>query len=155
MDNTKHISLPELDFDDCSADNCIRLEFTENILIDNVDDTIEKMEQLIDASIQFMLDDFGTGYSSLSYLHKLPIHTIKIDKSFVTGFNSGNNANRVIVDAMIAITERMELNCIIEGVETEDDASYFISKGVHAMQGFYYYRPLAEADFLALLSGPG
>ena len=133
----------------------IRLEFTENILIDNVGDTISKMEQLTDANIQFMLDDFGTGYSSLSYLHKLPIRTIKIDKSFVTGFNTKSYANRVIVDAMIAMTERMDLNCIIEGVETQDDASYFISKGVHAMQGYHYYRPLTEAVFLALLSRPG
>jgi diguanylate cyclase len=131
----------------------IRLEFTENILIDNINDAISKMEQLTDANILFMLDDFGTGYSSLSYLHKLPIRTIKIDKSFVTGFNTKSYANRVIVDAMIAMAERMELNCIIEGVETQDDANYFISKGVHAMQGYHYYRPLAEADFLALLNG--
>jgi diguanylate cyclase len=53
------------------------------------------------------------------------------------------------------MTERMDLNCIIEGVETADDASYFISKGVHAMQGYHYYRPLAEAEFLELLNGPG
>jgi diguanylate cyclase (GGDEF)-like protein len=133
----------------------IRLEFTENILIDNISDAITKMEQLTDADIQFMLDDFGTGYSSLSYLHKLPIRTIKIDKSFVTGFNTKSYANRVIVDAMIAMTERMDLNCIIEGVETVDDATYFIRKGVHAMQGYHYYRPLAEAEFLALLSKTG
>ncbi|MGD8934179.1 MAG: diguanylate cyclase, partial [Gammaproteobacteria bacterium] len=64
----------------------IRLEFTENILIDNIDDTISKMQELLASDIKFILDDFGTGYSSLSYLHKLPIRTIKIDKSFVTGF---------------------------------------------------------------------
>jgi diguanylate cyclase len=130
----------------------IRLEFTENILIDNMNDAINKMEQLIDANIQFMLDDFGTGYSSLSYLHKLPIRTIKIDKSFVTGFNTKSYGNRVIVDAIIAMTERMELNCIIEGVETVDDARYFIRKGVYAMQGYNYYRPMTETDFIALLS---
>jgi diguanylate cyclase (GGDEF)-like protein len=130
----------------------ICLEFTENILIDNMNDAIRKMEQLIDAHIPFMLDDFGTGYSSLSYLNRLPIRTIKIDKSFVTGFNSKSFANRAIVDAIIAMAERMELNCIIEGVETQDDADYFISNHVHAMQGFHYYRPMAEAEFLALLS---
>ena len=129
----------------------IRLEFTENILIDNIDDTIAKMEELLASNIKFILDDFGTGYSSLSYLHKLPIRTIKIDKSFVTGFQYKSYANKAIVDAIIAMADRLDLRCVIEGVETKDDADYFISKHIYAMQGYYYYRPLSGDSLIELL----
>jgi len=130
----------------------IRLEFTENILIDNIDHTIKKMEELLSSDIKFILDDFGTGYSSLSYLHKLPIRIIKIDQSFVTGFKYKSYANKAIVDAIIAMTSRMDLQCVIEGVETKDDADYFISKDVYAMQGFYYYRPISGDGLIDLLN---
>jgi diguanylate cyclase (GGDEF)-like protein len=136
---------------DLSASD-IRLEFTENILIDNIDDTISKMQELLASDIKFILDDFGTGYSSLSYLHKLPIRTIKIDKSFVTGFKHKSYANKAIVDAIIAMADRMDLQCVIEGIETKDDADYFISKEIYAMQGFYYYRPLSADGLIDLLS---
>ncbi len=129
----------------------IRLEFTENILIDNIDIAITKMEELLQSDIKFILDDFGTGYSSLSYLHKLPIRVIKIDKSFVTGFKYKSYANKAIVDAIIAMADRMDLSCVIEGVETKDDADYFISKNVYAMQGFYYYRPISGDGLIDLL----
>ena len=104
------------------------------------------------SNIKFILDDFGTGYSSLSYLHKLPIRTIKIDKSFVTGFKYKSYANKAIVDAIIAMADRMDLRCIIEGVETKDDADYFIGKNVFAMQGYYYYRPLSGNGLIELLT---
>ena len=129
----------------------IRLEFTENILIDNIDDAIAKMEELLASDIKFILDDFGTGYSSLSYLHKLPIRVIKIDKSFVTGFKYKSYANKAIVDAIIAMADRMDLSCVIEGVETKDDADYFISKNVYAMQGYYYYRSISANGLIDLL----
>jgi diguanylate cyclase (GGDEF)-like protein len=132
--------------------NDIRLEFTENILIDNIDDTIAKMEELLTSNIKFILDDFGTGYSSLSYLHKLPIRTIKIDKSFVTGFKYKSYANKAIVDAIIAMADRMDLRCVIEGVESKDDADYFIHKNIYAMQGYYYYRPLSGDGLIELLN---
>ncbi len=131
--------------------NDIRLEFTENILIDNIDNTIMKMEELLAHDIKFILDDFGTGYSSLSYLHKLPIRTIKIDQSFVTGFKYKSYANKAIVDAIIAMANRMDLRCVIEGVETKDDADYFISKDIFAMQGYYYYRPISGDGLIDLL----
>jgi len=83
----------------------IKLEFTENILLDNVDQTIEKMEKLHQNNIDFLLDDFGTGYSSLAYLHKLPISTLKIDKSFVTDFRSESNDTQAIVNAILVMTE--------------------------------------------------
>ena len=135
---------------DLSPDD-IRLEFTENILIDNVDETVIKMEELLASDIKFILDDFGTGYSSLSYLQKLPIRTIKIDQSFVTGFKYKSPTNKAIVDAIIAMADQMCLQCVIEGVETKDDADYFISKNIYAMQGYYYYRPLSGQGLIDLL----
>jgi diguanylate cyclase (GGDEF)-like protein len=136
---------------DLSA-NDIRLEFTENILIDNIEETVLKMEQLLASDIKFILDDFGTGYSSLSYLQKLPIRTIKIDQSFVTGFKYKSPTTKAIVDAIIAMAGQMCLQCVIEGVETKDDADYFISKNVYAMQGYYYYRPISGDGLIDLLS---
>ena len=131
--------------------NDIRLEFTENILIDNIDETILKMEELLASDIKFILDDFSTGYSSLSYLQRLPIRTIKIDQSFVTGFKYKSPANKAIVDAIIAMADQMCLQCVVEGVETKDDADYFISKNVYAMQGYYYYRPISGHGLIDLL----
>jgi len=135
---------------DLSPDD-IRLEFTENILIDNIEETVLKMEELLSSDIKFILDDFGTGYSSLSYLQKLPIRTIKIDQSFVTNFKSKSQTNKAIVDAIIAMADQMCLQCVIEGVETKDDADYFINKNVYAMQGYYYYRPLSAHGLIDLL----
>jgi len=135
---------------DLSSDD-IRLEFTENILIDNIEDTVIKMEELLASDIKFILDDFGTGYSSLSYLQKLPIRTIKIDQSFVTNFKSKSPTNKAIVDAIIAMADQMCLQCVVEGVETKDDADYFINKNVYAMQGYYYYRPLSGHGLIDLL----
>ena len=139
-----------LNFYELSPDD-IRLEFTENILIDNIEDTVLKMEELLAADIKFILDDFGTGYSSLSYLQKLPIRTIKIDQSFVTGFKYKSPTNKAIVDAIIAMADQMCLQCVIEGVETKDDADYFIRKNIYAMQGYYYYRPLSGHGLIDLL----
>lgn len=140
-----------LKFYDLSPDD-VRLEFTENILIDNIDDTILKMEELLASNIKFILDDFGTGYSSLSYLQKLPIRTIKLDQSFVTGVKYKNYAHKAIVDTIIAMADRMDLRCVIEGVETKDDADYFINKNIYAMQGYYYYRPLSGHALIDLLT---
>ncbi|MDO6460028.1 EAL domain-containing protein [Granulosicoccaceae sp. 1_MG-2023] len=128
----------------------LRLEVTEGVAIDNIDDTIKKMQILLDYGIKFSLDDFGTGYSSLSYLHKLPLHTIKIDRAFVTDINE-HPENQAIVDATVAMAEHMGKKCIIEGVETQDDLAYFQGIGIDAMQGYYFSRPVNETEFLDLL----
>jgi len=129
--------------DNCSAPNSfIKLEFTENVLLDNIDASIEKMEQLHVNNINFLLDDFGTGYSSLSYLHRLPIWLLKIDKSFVTDFYSKHNNTQAIVNAIMVMTEELGIKCIVEGVETEKQANFFKQNGVHGMQGFFFYKPM-------------
>lgn len=130
----------------------IRLEFTENMLVDNMDYTIQIMKQLKQHNIRFMLDDFGTGYSSLSYLYKLPISAIKIDKSFVSGDDGQDIANQVIVETIIAMSEKMNLKCVVEGVETKESASYFINKNVYGIQGYHYHKPMPAEELLKLLT---
>ena len=129
----------------------IKLEFTENVLLDNIDVTIAKMEKLHENDIDFLLDDFGTGYSSLSYLHKLPISILKIDKSFVTDFYSQNNDTSAIVHAILVMTEQLGIQCIVEGVELQEHIDFFKEKGVHGMQGFYYYKPMPAIELEELL----
>lgn len=129
----------------------LRLEVTEGIAIDNISDTVKKMQVLLDYGIKFSLDDFGTGYSSLSYLHKLPLQTIKIDRAFVTNINE-HPENQAIVDATVAMAEHMGKSCIIEGVETQEDLAYFQGIAINAMQGYFFSRPVSEEEFLALLS---
>ena len=131
----------------------IKLEFTENVLLDNIDQTIEKMEKLHENDIDFLLDDFGTGYSSLSYLHKLPISILKIDKSFITAFHSDINDTQAIVNAILVMTEQLDIECIVEGVELKEHVEFFKEKGVHGMQGFYYYKPMPGAALQELLFG--
>ena len=140
--------------DSCDVPNdFIKLEFTENVLLDNIEQTIEKMEKLHENDIDFLLDDFGTGYSSLSYLHKLPISILKIDKSFVTSFHAEENDTRAIVNAILVMAEQLAIKCIIEGVELKEHVDYFKEKGVHGMQGFYYYKPMPGAALQELLCG--
>ncbi len=130
--------------------NNLRLEVTEGVAMGNIDSTIEKMRQLVDNGFKFLLDDFGTGYSSLSYLHKLPLQTIKIDRSFISNIKQHPN-NQVIVDAIIDIADHFGLDCIAEGVETIDDANYLQDKNLHAIQGYYFYRPMSSKSLIKLL----
>jgi EAL domain-containing protein (putative c-di-GMP-specific phosphodiesterase class I) len=130
----------------------IKLEFTESLLLDDVESTIAKMQELIDTGIDFLLDDFGTGYSSLAYLHKLPIYLLKIDKSFITDFDTQHKDKQAIVNAILVMAEQLGIECIIEGVEQEEHAKYFREKNVHGMQGYYFYKPMPGTELLDLLS---
>jgi len=129
----------------------IKLEFTENVLLDNIDSTIEKMKKLRENKVDFLLDDFGTGYSSLSYLHKLPIWLLKIDKSFVTDFSAENSDTKAIVNAIMVMTEQLNIKCIIEGVELKEHVEFFKMNRVHGMQGYFFYKPMPGEELTALL----
>ena len=138
--------------DACSVPNrFIKLEFTESVLLDDIDATIEKMEKLHVNDIDFLLDDFGTGYSSLSYLHKLPIWLLKIDKSFVTDLYSNQNDTQAIVNAILVMAEQLGIKCIVEGIEHQEDMDFFKLKGVHGMQGFIFYKPMRGEMLQTLL----
>ena len=100
--------------------------------------------------VSIAIDDFGTGYSSLSYLHRFPIHTVKIDQSFVHEIHEENGHYPVIL-AIISIARGLGLNLIAEGVETDEQARYLRANGCLTMQGYLFYRPISLHDFMAAL----
>jgi EAL domain-containing protein (putative c-di-GMP-specific phosphodiesterase class I) len=91
------------------------------------------------------VDDFGTGYSSLSYLRELPIHEIKIDKRFISEV-PGDASAVAIVEAILAMSHRLELGVVAEGVETPDQVAFLTARGCSRMQGYYFARPVPVAD---------
>jgi EAL domain-containing protein (putative c-di-GMP-specific phosphodiesterase class I) len=137
------------------ADNAIdaqklKLELTESLLLDDVDDIIAKMIALKANGVCFSLDDFGTGYSSLSYLKRLPLDQLKIDQSFVRDVLSDPD-NAAIARTIVALAHSLGMGVIAEGVETEDQLLFLASHGCHAYQGYLFSRPLPLAAFDAFV----
>ncbi|MFT5533891.1 MAG: diguanylate cyclase (GGDEF)-like protein [Burkholderiaceae bacterium] len=117
------------------------LELTESLLLDEIELTIEKMTVLREAGLRFSLDDFGTGYSSLSYLKRLPLHEVKIDRSFVRDL-LGDVNDAVIVRAILAMGHSFRLSVIAEGVETTAQRDFLINNGCRRFQGYLFGRPV-------------
>ncbi|GAB1233957.1 hypothetical protein UT5_03500 [Ferrigenium sp. UT5] len=124
----------------------LKLELTESTVLENVEDTIEKMRELKLLGISFSMDDFGTGYSSLQYLKRLPLDQIKIDQSFVRDIATDPN-DAAIVQTIIAMTEALGLNVIAEGVETEEQEQFLNLRGCHAFQGYLFGKPVPLVQF--------
>ena len=118
----------------------LMLEFTESLLVDDVEETIAKMNVLKARGGGFSLDDFGTGYSSLSYLRHLPLDQLKIDKSFVRDILTNSN-DTAIARTIIALGQSLGLAVIAEGVETDEQRNLLARQGCHAFQGFHFGRP--------------
>ncbi len=133
-----------------ASPSCLSIELTEGSLVFSVKDTIQKIEKLRNFGIKFSIDDFGTGYSSLSYLQKLPLNTLKIDRSFVSDIGKEKN-DAIIVETIIMMAQNLGLEVIAEGVETEEEVSFLSSKGCTVYQGYYFSRPLEEKTFSDLL----
>jgi diguanylate cyclase (GGDEF)-like protein/PAS domain S-box-containing protein len=128
----------------------IEVEITENICIRNPQYAIEQLNKLCQLGVSVAIDDFGTGYSSLSYLHRFPIHTIKIDQSFVKEIKSENGHFPVVL-AIISIARGLGLKLVAEGVETVTQARYLEQSGCTTMQGYLYHQPLSCRQFVELL----
>jgi diguanylate cyclase (GGDEF)-like protein len=124
----------------------IKLELTETMLVDNMEELIEKMTELKAHRLRFSVDDFGTGYSSLSYLKRLPLDQLKIDRSFVRDIlvDAGSGA---IAKTIISLGEAMSLSVIAEGVETLEQRDFLASLGCNAYQGYLYSRPVPVSEF--------
>ncbi|BCK87482.1 hypothetical protein MIZ01_1261 [Sideroxyarcus emersonii] len=130
----------------------LKLELTESIVLENVEDAIAKMRELKLLGVSFSMDDFGTGYSSLQYLKQLPLDQIKIDQSFVRDIvNDANDA--AIVQTIIAMSEVLGLDVIAEGVENEAQREFLDLRGCHAFQGYLFGRPVPLQEFEARLRG--
>jgi EAL domain-containing protein (putative c-di-GMP-specific phosphodiesterase class I) len=128
----------------------IEVEITENICIRNPLYAIEQLNKLCQLGVSVAIDDFGTGYSSLSYLHRFPIHTLKIDQSFVKEIHDEHGHYPVIL-AIISIARGLGLHLVAEGVETATQARYLQANGCTTMQGYLYYRPISLTDFITVL----
>ncbi|WP_375539604.1 putative bifunctional diguanylate cyclase/phosphodiesterase [Rugamonas fusca] len=128
----------------------IEVEITENICIRNPQYAIEQLNKLCQLGVSVAIDDFGTGYSSLSYLHRFPIHTIKIDQSFVKEIHDEQGHYPVIL-AIISIARGLGLHLVAEGVETDVQARYLEANGCTTMQGYLYHRPISLSHFIHVL----
>ena len=128
----------------------IELEITESILIDDFELVSNKLKVLRDFGIKISLDDFGTGYSSLSYLMRMPIDTLKIDKTFVDSVLS-DNSTRIILDSILNMSHNMGFESIAEGVESENQYDYLNDKGCNVIQGFLLGKPLPAQEIEKVL----
>nr|WP_296336920.1 EAL domain-containing protein [uncultured Acidovorax sp.] len=128
----------------------LKLEMTEGLLLQDVEDTVDKMGQLRGYGVGFSLDDFGTGYSSLSYLKRLPLDQLKIDQSFVRDVLTDPN-DAAIARTVVALGTSLGLRVIAEGVETEAQREFLERHHCHAWQGFLLSPPVAVAEFEALV----
>jgi diguanylate cyclase (GGDEF)-like protein len=124
----------------------LKLELTESILLQSIEDTIATMSALKEMGIRFSLDDFGTGYSSLQYLKQLPLYQLKIDQSFVRDIDV-DSSDQAIVRTIIVMASSLDLNVIAEGVETEGQRQFLLSNGCNTYQGYLFGKPVAIDQF--------
>ena len=124
----------------------IELELTESLLMENIETTIETLHELKEIGISISIDDFGTGYSSLSYLQKLPVDTLKIDKSFVDSLSSSDEDTWIVINT-ISLASGLKLKTVAEGVETQEQKTILAALGCDILQGYLYSKPIPQDDF--------
>ncbi len=130
--------------------NCLQLEITESLLIDNMAAAAAKLRALHTLGVRFSLDDFGTGYSSLNYLKRFPLYALKIDRSFMENVVEGND-DAAIVHAIISLGHSLRMKVVAEGVESEAQLNFLRNNGCDSVQGFYFAKPMRVADVEAWL----
>ena len=127
------------------------LEITEGVVIADFSDTIAKMTELQQLGIRLSIDDFGTGYSSLAYLKRLPLHELKIDRTFISDLP--DDANDVaLVDTILSVASHLQLQVVAEGVETQAQFEFLKRRGCTLFQGYYFGRPQAAAELYGFLA---
>ena len=124
----------------------LKLEITETALMQDADETIRLVHRLKDYGLSLVIDDFGTGYSSLSYLQRLPIDTLKVDRSFVSRIKTEPDGNRNIVEAIISLAHRLNMVVVAEGVETEEQLAILMDMNCQFGQGFLFSSPLSKPN---------
>jgi EAL domain-containing protein (putative c-di-GMP-specific phosphodiesterase class I) len=132
----------------------LKLELTESAVMADAEHALAVFAQLKALGVLVSLDDFGTGYSSLSYLRRLPIDTLKIDRSFVSKLDCFDD-KRQIVEVVLMLARALGLSVVAEGVETEAELDLLRDMGSDLVQGYYYYRPLAPEDAERALTAQG
>ncbi|MBN1647476.1 MAG: bifunctional diguanylate cyclase/phosphodiesterase [Spirochaetales bacterium] len=124
----------------------MKLELTESCLMDDPFEAIEKMKILNRIGVKFCIDDFGTGYSSLNYLRRLPISTLKIDRSFIENASKSHH-DRAIIRAILSMSKEMSFSVIAEGIETQEQVNFLYNEGCRIFQGFLFAEPLSSGKF--------
>ncbi len=130
--------------------DALELELTESVATQHPEQVINQIEPLRSQGVRFAIDDFGTGYSSLGTLTRLPFDVFKIDQSFVRSMESDSNA-RVVIETIIAMARALGYDTVAEGVETEAQFAFLRLNGCTSAQGWYFGKPMSEADFVAQL----
>jgi len=120
---------------------CIKLEITESVVMNNAEQSVKTIDELRKMGIRVSIDDFGTGYSSLSYLHRFPIDTLKIDRSFVNRIGDDSESSE-IVQTIINLASNLGMEVVAEGVETEEQLDFLKNMNCGYGQGYYYSRPV-------------
>ncbi|UCH39783.1 MAG: EAL domain-containing protein [Gammaproteobacteria bacterium] len=125
----------------------LEIEITENMFMSDIEASTHKLQVLSNKGISIAIDDFGTGYSSLSYLRELPVHTVKIDYSFISEIEHSKKG-AALVAAIVGMAQGLGIDIIAEGVESERQSEYLEELGCNVMQGYLFCRPVAVGDFL-------
>jgi predicted signal transduction protein with EAL and GGDEF domain/DNA-binding response OmpR family regulator len=136
-------------FSDLELNKHVEFELTETVMMQNAESNLEKLNSLAGQNITLSIDDFGTGYSSLSYLHRFPVDTVKIDRSFISNMENDNQVN--IVKAIIAMAHGMNIKVVAEGIENQWQYDFLKSEGCDIGQGYFLSKPLSVDHFQKLL----
>jgi len=129
----------------------LKLEITETALMEDVEETVRHVNRLRDYGLQIVIDDFGTGYSSLSYLQRLPIDTLKVDRSFVSRIQNTPDGNRNIVEAIISLAHRLDMSVVAEGVETLEQHAILLNMNCQFGQGYLFSKPIPKQEVDVLI----
>ena len=129
----------------------LEIELTENVIMADLEVINQKLNKLSEQGVSIAIDDFGTGYSFLAYLHKLPIHTLKIDRSFVNDIKHQED-DACIVNAFISMAKGLRMNIIAEGVETAAQMEYLQALGCHEVQGYYFSPAIPAGEAYRLVN---
>jgi diguanylate cyclase (GGDEF)-like protein/PAS domain S-box-containing protein len=128
----------------------LELEITESTMMHRAEEAAAGLQDLHALGVQISLDDFGTGYSSLAYLHRFPVHTLKVDQSFVRDIKSDRD-DAAIVSTVISLARQLKLKSLAEGVETKEQLAFLRTRGCDSYQGYLFCRPQPAAEIEALL----
>src|SRR5688572_8752784 len=129
----------------------LELEITESTMMHRAEEAAAGLRDLHALGVQISLDDFGTGYSSLAYLHRFPVHTLKVDQSFVRDIKSDRD-DAAIVSTVISLARQLKLKSLAEGVETKEQLAFLRTRGCDSYQGYLFCRPQPAAEIEALLA---
>ena len=133
--------------------DALKLELTESVVMDDVEVSIAGLLRLKALNVKLGIDDFGTGYSSLSYLHRFPVDTLKVDRSFVIHMHDASE-NEAIVKTIIALSHSLNMNVVAEGIETASQADQLRTWGCEYGQGYFFSKPVPPDQAETLLANP-